>query len=70
MFDFTYTRLPGRNALSCTWIESNDPRQPLVCLWIDDKMRLFHDSELVLEESLEESDPEPPLKSTELHILK
>lgn len=54
MFDFTYARLAGRSSLSCVWIESNDPRQPLVCLWMDAKMRLFHDSVLVLEEPLEE----------------
>jgi hypothetical protein len=59
MFDFTYTRLPGGNALSCTWIETNDPRQPLLCLWLDDKMRVVEDGTPVLEESVEEGDPEP-----------
>jgi len=32
-------------ALSCVWIETNNPRQPLACLWIDTEMRAFAASE-------------------------
>lgn len=34
-----------RGPLSCVWIETGNPKQPLVRVWIDEEMRLFPNDE-------------------------
>jgi hypothetical protein len=29
-----------RSRLSCVWIETGNPLQPLACVWIDDDLRI------------------------------
>jgi len=30
-----------RSALSCVWIETGNPKQPLARVWVDREMRIF-----------------------------
>ena len=34
-----------RSTLSCVWIKTGNPRQPLVCTWIDHAQRMTADRE-------------------------
>lgn len=38
--------LPGvrSSALSCVWIETGNPKQPLACIWVDREMRIAFDA--------------------------
>jgi hypothetical protein len=39
--------LPGmeRSVLSCVWIDTGNPAQPLACVWIDRDLRIATDDE-------------------------
>jgi hypothetical protein len=41
MFNFNCTFSIRRGPLACAWIETGNPRQPLVCVWTDEEMRAF-----------------------------
>ncbi len=30
----------ARSTLSCVWIETGNPKQPLACVWIDRELRI------------------------------
>jgi hypothetical protein len=30
--------IPRINALSCVWMETGNPRQPLACVWLEDEI--------------------------------
>lgn len=35
----------ARSTLSCVWIETGNPKQPLACVWIDRDLRIVQDHE-------------------------
>ena len=72
MFNFIYVPLPkkGRTSLSCTWVETRDSRQPLLCLWIDSEMRAFRIDEQTEEEEEEDQRQVCICRAEILHNLK
>jgi len=50
-----------RPALSCVWIETGNPRQPLACVWIDLELRAFRGDEPAADEDPVEF---PPVRLT------
>ena len=36
---------PRHGALSCVWIETGSPAQPLACIWVDRDSRMIADCE-------------------------